>query len=373
MHDNYGVSGNTTTQMLSRIDKMLAATDAATFIVFGGINDTLNAIPYATSIANMSAILDKMAAAGRTVILVAEIGTGDTSFTATRFATLALTQQHMQYHQWLLNQKNRAGVIVVDAWGPFSNNTVTTNTLCDNRAGLTYDGRHPQIAGAFLLASLLATAVNQLFAPRSVLPAGAADLYDATANPLGALNANPYMAGTGGALGTNCSGSLAASWQASGGSGSTPSTAVYSKTSDAYGNPLQHIVVSGTPTGSASVCYYDLVRTTSFHASVAPGDVIEGAALVAVSAGTTGFISMSLRMEVTVDGVQSVLADGGNTRTAGQYLPTSAWSGVMLTPRFQIPAGASCTNAVLKLQGYMDPNVAAALTMDVSPMGIRKV
>lgn len=372
VHDNFGVSGNTTTQMLDRCDKMLAATSAGTFIVFGGVNDRLTGISYATSVTNMSTIIDKLLAAGRFVILVAEMPTGDAANTGNRLSTTALLRDHIRFHQWVLDQRNRPGVIVVDIWPAIADNSGTSTTVADVRSGTCYDGRHPQMNGAYLIARALQPAIEALFPPLPILPASPSDTYDASNNPFGCLAANPMMAGSGGSLGTNCTGTIAASWQAAGGSGTTGATATYSKQSDGFGNPVQRAVIAGTATGSASVCYFDLLRTASFHASCLPGDIIEGVAGLSVASGATGLISLGLRLEVTVDGVQTYIMDG-DQRTAGQYLPGGGFSGIFRTPRFQVPAGASLTSAVAKIQAYLDPNVAAALTMDVGAVAVRRV
>lgn len=375
VHDNYGVGGNRTDQMLDRCDKVLANTAAGTFILFAGINDRPAGLTYAQSVANMTKILDKMQAAGRVVVLIAEMGTGNAAFPTDRFASTQMVRDHVRYRQWLLDQRSRPGVYVVDIWPDFADNTSTSNSLIDVRGGVCYDGRHPQQRGAFLIAKRLQPVFERLFDPLPVLPASNADLFDPINMPSGCLNANPMLAGTGGLLGTGSSGALAASWQSAGGSGSAGATSTLSKTVDTFGNPNQRAIIAGTPTGQQGTCYFDLLRTPSFHASIAPGDVLEAVCGISVGAGSTGILRLSLELFVNTAGAGTAkiasLFDGGQF-AAGQYIPATSYAGILRTPKLLIPSVAY-GNAQIALTAVMEPGVAANLDVSISAMGVRKI
>jgi acyl-CoA thioesterase I len=65
---NAGVSGNTTTDGLDRIDEVLAYKPRITIVEFGG-NDGLRGLPLATTSSNLEQIIEKLQAAGSKVLL----------------------------------------------------------------------------------------------------------------------------------------------------------------------------------------------------------------------------------------------------------------------------------------------------------------
>jgi len=65
---NLGVSGNTTTDGLARLDEVLARKPRVTIVEFGG-NDGLRGLPIETTRANLDQIIQKLQAAGSKVLL----------------------------------------------------------------------------------------------------------------------------------------------------------------------------------------------------------------------------------------------------------------------------------------------------------------
>jgi acyl-CoA thioesterase-1 len=65
---NFGVSGNTTTDGLARLDEVLARKPRVTIVEFGG-NDGLRGLPIETTRANLDQIIQKLQAAGSKVLL----------------------------------------------------------------------------------------------------------------------------------------------------------------------------------------------------------------------------------------------------------------------------------------------------------------
>lgn len=70
---NLGVSGNTTADALTRIDKLLA-TDPRVVIVLLGGNDAIRKVPIENTFENLAQIIEHLQEAGAAVILVGEPG-----------------------------------------------------------------------------------------------------------------------------------------------------------------------------------------------------------------------------------------------------------------------------------------------------------
>lgn len=67
---NFGRSGNTTTQMISRFDAMTQFSVPDIGIIFGGVNDPGNAISQATTQANIETMITTLKSAGVSKIMV---------------------------------------------------------------------------------------------------------------------------------------------------------------------------------------------------------------------------------------------------------------------------------------------------------------
>lgn len=331
--DNYGVAGDTTAQMLARVPAILAATDASLIIIFGGTNDRGTAnMTLAESIANMTAIRDLCLSAGRSVLFVAEMLRGDSTYTSSRLSGTQLAR-HMAFHTWLLQQQQVPGCFVADVW-PATASPGSANG--DLITGVTRDGLHPNKLGAYYLAQALAPQINAIFPPVSLLPASNSEVYSAD-NLTGDLVVNPMMQGTAGSYsaptGGSASGSLADSWTNQVGS-ANGMTLTYSKITRASdGKPMQRVVVGGTPSVAAATA--DLIRQTPNAANLAIGDVVEGLCDIDIAAGQSGCLGVSLRLfDATSNFTCADLAP--NLAYTTDFMPNVALSGVLRTPRFTL-------------------------------------
>jgi len=331
--DNFGVSGDTTADMLARTPAMLAATDACIIVIFGGTNDRGAAnLTLTQSIANMTAIRDLCLAAGRIVLFMAEMPRGDATFTSAGLAGAQLAY-HMGFHVWLLEQQVIPGCYVGDVWPSVALSSSTTGYLI---TGVTRDGLHENKLGAYYLASALAAQINAIFPPNSLLPASNTEVYS-TDNVRGSLVANPMMAGTSGSYsaptGGSASGSLADGWTNQVGS-ANGMTLVYSKVTRASdGKVMQRVVVGGTP--SVATASADLIRQTPSAANLTVGDVVEGFCDLDIAAGQSGCLGVSLRLfDVTSSFTCADLSP--NTAYTTDFMPNIALSGVLRTPRFTL-------------------------------------
>jgi len=132
--NNAGVSGDTTAQMLARIQTDVLAYSPDYCTLFGGVNDIVSSVPYATTIANLTTIISTLLGAGIRPILFTippNSGTVGTGGTLTRVALEKINEFIRQ------QEKTNAPVYVVDWAG------AATNSDGTSIAGGTIDNVHP--------------------------------------------------------------------------------------------------------------------------------------------------------------------------------------------------------------------------------------
>jgi lysophospholipase L1-like esterase len=86
---NFGVHGNTTTQMLARFAEMTKKAVPTVATIYGGINDVGQSVPDATTQSNLNSMIDQLRTAGCTRIILCNIhtmqnGASDTNYNAKR-------------------------------------------------------------------------------------------------------------------------------------------------------------------------------------------------------------------------------------------------------------------------------------------------
>ena len=313
---NFGVSGNTTTQMLARISTVLSA-GLDVCVVMGGTNDLTNSSSFATIRANLEAIYNALYNAGTKVIAVPITGRASPNA-----LTAAQRQVGMQVNDWIRRQAQvRRDFFVADCSLVFDD---PASTDWSYRSGYSGDGIHPSIIGAKVIAERIAPIINTLYADWRQPVMSSVDLYDATQLPNGNMF-DGMFAGTGGSI-ANSAGAVATGWSGDstqlGGATLTPS-----KTTLSDGRPAQQLVLSGTYTGSSKRAFMFRSLTTSDFAA---GDTIEGLVYAEIGANS-GISSLDLDIEITDGGVTKRL-HSSDMKT--QPLPSGGFSGNLLTPRY---------------------------------------
>lgn len=261
---NFGVGGDTTTQMLARINAVLAH-PCPNVVFLGGVNDGADA---AATIANYVTILDTLINAGKRVIACNELP----------FTSGNSGQQNAQIarRDWWENPARLAtwpSLIVVDTFRPMWNSA----TLCDFKAGYAPDGLHPATLGNSVLGATIAAALEPRIAAFSSYrnaPISNTDAYDATTNPLGCLVAGFMVEGTGGRVDNVLNTGVATGWNVTTTSAGG-ATLAYSKGVDADGYPTQIIEITGTATaGTRSVSFAALTNQAADLNKLAGGDKV---------------------------------------------------------------------------------------------------
>lgn len=369
---NFGVAGYKTSDILNNtaasflggrtpIDAVCACPAASVFLL-AGTNDRGGAnMTLAQSIANMTTILDRLYAVGKTVFLFNEWPRDGIDANPTQPA-IALA-----FARWLKDVAfKRPGVVGIDAW-PYLSNTTSTdnrntrNTLCFK------DGAHPSGFGSYMAAKAAAPAFNAVFPPLDVLATNAFDVYDATSNPAGNLLSVGMMAGTSGTV-TNGTGQVANGWTGRGDS-ITGLTIAWAKATLADGYAAQQLSVSGTPSDSSTGRNVRL-QGPNFASSLIAGDVIECLAMIEVDANPGNYNGMS---------VEIILTTGSGTTTtavcardiSSTYMPTEAWKLPLRTSQIVVPSGL--TTAVVNIRYTYPQNQAQALVARIGRVSVRKV
>ena len=175
-----GVGGNTTAQMLARIDDVLDHEPTLVCLLTSGVNDNISGVAGETTRANLTAIFDACQAAGAIVIC-------GTIPMATNITGGEITTLH-QTNAWLQAQAGvRHGLIVVDVA-----EAVTDPTSGAWASTLTRDsGVHPNALGAYAIARKFVAALDKYVSGHTIR-------LDRSVNDPAELAPNPNLTGTGG-------------------------------------------------------------------------------------------------------------------------------------------------------------------------------
>jgi len=243
--DNLGVGGEDTSEILAGVTA-LSGKPPGIVIAIGSTNDRTAGWTAQQSTDNLVAYQNAVLSYGHKLIWVAETPRGDSNGPSYILSGDQIGYAHA-VRQHLLDQASVPDVYVADPWPDMIDRAHSDGRA---RSGILRDGIHWGPTGALIVADKLAPIINALLPPRPRLIASPGDLYSA-AHPRGALNPNPTMEGSGGTLGTGCTGQLATGWSAVAGAGLS---ALFRKTVGGYEDwqtaEWQEVYVSGAPTAT---------------------------------------------------------------------------------------------------------------------------
>jgi len=351
---NFGVAGETTTQILARTDTAVAAAVAAgagAAFGFMSTNDRTAGLSLATSKSNMAAIEAKFLNAGIPFIWIAETPRGDAAHTSLRLTGTQLAN-HVEIHRWLTERAYYyQNVYTVDPWAFIADRASTTG---DAIANYLYDGLHIGSRGAFAIATQLKAIIDRIFTPISRSFTSAADIASAS-NPYGSAMSNAQFAGTSGTAGSNVTGTIPTSWTVG-----TPATgmSVVSSIIAGTGSAKVQLAITGTP--SVAYSKWDAFKQAVF----APTN--------GIAAGQTyrGFFPVEWDDPTGLNHISPYLKDDTQTRRAlynnggasDPFLwPTGAQSGVIITDPFTMGGAATFLEAGVNVQ--VGPASATSITV----------
>ena len=351
---NFGVISDTTDMILARKSTWLAA-PASFSIFFASTNDTaLLSNTLAQRKANLTTIVTDLQASGIPVIVVPELP-------RTSFATSQL-KQHLSCAQHLRNMHDPAnGIFVADPWLSLVQQMDATNAA--PISGMFYDGLHQAPAGSYYIAVEIVKIISMLFPePMCLLPSSNADVYDATDNPLGTINANPMLDGTSGTAGTGVTGDVATSHTMQSSTASLTATA--SKVPSG-GKTWQQMALGGTPNVANPTMAFLLGGMST--SKLVTGRIYEPVCEIEVDAGASGLLVPYL--QVALSGV--TYNTGYPLSVTTGRMPSFAFGGVMRGRRFAAPASLSGFQMMLGVFGVNGETASG--TVRVARMALKEV
>lgn len=330
---NKGIDGNTTSQMLARLqaDVMANSTAFDVMVHFGTGNDRLQGMSLEQTIRNLEYLYAALIKRGKLVIAIAE--------TPVIGANVGLpaqqTANHFAVHNWYLNVAPSLGVIVVNPWEEMVD--PASGTSFWPKEGMTGDGLHPTPMGARIIGRKVGEALKRLFTFPALLPTSSV-AYDSTAVPGGSLIPNSLLTGTNGTLGagSNAMGQLATSCTLLG-SNLTGLTVAASKESADFGFK-QVLRITGMPSGTTP--------TLTMEQSVDVSKVAVGQRLRAVAGWefvsvNTSVLQVALQI-VAATSNGTTIAQIGQNQELNHALPIGSIDGTLVTQPLtlaQVPTG----------------------------------
>ena len=143
---NFGVSGNTTAQMLDRLDDVLASGPTPQVVVIlGGTNDIARGMPVEDALANLRTIAERVRDSGRRPVLVCPPPSG--SFRRERAEAL---------RAGLRDYARGQGFVFVDPWPAMED----PGRRGWSRPELALDVLHPNERGQYVIAEQIALALG---------------------------------------------------------------------------------------------------------------------------------------------------------------------------------------------------------------------
>jgi lysophospholipase L1-like esterase len=161
-----GVSGNTTTQILARVNEIIAQRPAWC-MVHGGINDIVAGVSAATITANLQSIYEELTR-NQIRVIVATVLPCTAVNTAGLKAVLQSVNRWIKEYAW-----NHPNCILVDWY-----HVIADPATGDPAANMTTDGTHPAAPGAALLGDFLYDILNPLVPDIDLLPNSIQDTAD---------------------------------------------------------------------------------------------------------------------------------------------------------------------------------------------------
>jgi lysophospholipase L1-like esterase len=362
---NFGVSGQTSEQIASRVGDVIAS-GAGMCIVLAGTND-IGSLTTAQTQANLASIY---AALERNNIFILAL-----PILPRTLAGEANYSFPQKVNEWIRDQaSNYAGFKFIDPYEFGDQYSLTYSP----RPDWTYDGLHPKAIGAFTIGWRIAEFLNTLAPWPGPAIRSVCDFFNAT-NRRGALNANPLMAGAGGTLGAGVTGTVADNYRlqrfaTAGGDVSSLTVAASSNgavvTNSRTGGVNQRIVVGGTATGGADTSV--ILDAPATMANINVGDVVELVADVEFPGATIGISGVEAYMIFTMNGVPVTVSDGYPI-LADDYLWRAVPEARFRTPPMLITHVPSATFIGIKIGLRNTAAATRSIDLRVNNIVVRKV
>lgn len=346
---NFGVSGDTIAMCAVRVPLVIAS-GVSRCVVMIGTND-IAVTPLATMISGWrdSIILPLQRAGVQPIVILEYPKVGIT--TAARGVKNQFNDFIRRFAQCQSAVPSAVRCIFIDLQDYLEDYASAAGSAA---TGMLYDGTHPSMVGAYWIGKAVADVVNQIYPPMRY-PCSPADLYDATNNPRGALNAGPALLGTSGLLvantGVTPTGQVATGFKLYRGAGtSTSLTFSGSKENPRTDGPnsgeRQRITVNITGVGSSSETYI-LQPTTNPASGFSTGSIVELSCGIQFASAPVNLIGLELQMAEI--GPASPRQAVDMVRQVSYPMPAIAVSGRLRTPPFTLQAGVTSISSYIRM------------------------
>lgn len=250
--DNYGIGGDTTDNMLIRVDSVISQSKPDFIFFNGGTNDIQTGRTYDEVVSDLEGIFTKILNNGIGLFVLPIFPRGDSN----DWTTQQKRDTHLAVNKWIMEfcQRNN-NILFLDVYEILVDRTDTVNG--DIIGSYTTDDLHFNGIGAGLIGKEVADQLSSIFGKfNPQLISTAADRYSVD-NPYGNIIANGLLYGTGGTAGTGVTGDVADSFSISREGGSNI-TGVASKITDPSDSsfPMQRITV--TTTGASGIEFIEM-------------------------------------------------------------------------------------------------------------------
>lgn len=351
---NFGVGGDTTAMMLSRISSVVS--NAADIVLFlGSTNDRTGGFSVADTKRNITAIVRRLQKAGKIVIVGNE---------TPRFGGNALDEDqqydHEQIRDWITDELSLITPVA---------DTYSLITALD-----LHDGLHPNVKGANKIGTAFGDVLSKYITFGVDLPVESRDQYDASMNVTGGLTINPLMTGSStqstGSV-NPVAGSVVASGYKGAGSSFTGVTTKWSKEDFEYGQK-QVIEFGGTATTAGA--YIAISPTATFNLSnIQAGNVISLMCGYDLIGDGTGILSVTAELLVTkpVSTVSTVIYHRDGDKYQDPWtMPSGVISGALDTPRYTVDGTETAIG--VRISVYLAQNVPLTSVLKLYQFAVRK-
>lgn len=360
---NFGVSGQTCDEILARIPNVIA--NKALFevlVVDMGTNDIGNVLFTKEDIhAKRVEAVEQLTDAGIKVVLLTILARDITSWPSGSAQRKKANWVNQKTRQHFRNYKN---VIVHDwnmDWVDVNNaNGIPVTAYSD-------DGIHFATRGGYRVGKgLWDRTLSKLLPIGNSLVTSPDDKFDATDNPFGLLNNNPFFTGTSGTTGTGVTGTV-------------PTGMTVERTSGSACSVVSSIVSKGAHGGNAVRMTFTLGGTADevFAVRTSPSDVTHSVGGRWVQPFVT--VSTSTAAD-TIKAIRLVLIDQSNTSNRSDsfkdvgafYYPAEAVAEGQIIGR-PIKLGAGSTTLRLRVEVHVNGAGSVAPIIDISKFGVRQI
>jgi hypothetical protein len=340
---NFGVSGQTSAQILARIPDVIAKAPDICVLQAGSNNvSSVEAV-----VSDVKAAIDQLYAAGILVVYLAISFRGSASWTAANCSQASQINARIRHYL----ASNGKGIFVDP-----------NKYLCDADgvegrpyvSALDTDSVHYTTWSAFQIGRVLHECVTPVLSLQAADVVSNADKYDATNNIYGNIWSNPFVStnsaigsqpggvGTGVTAGTGTvSTSVGRDLQVERNSGSGTAVATIESRGSGRGNWQ---VVTIAPSGSGTSVFYVRHVSSDITHGLSAGTWVRCGVMLDVSTfGADALYSGFQNVAMNVDFRDSTTSKG-KTQALAQYsaisLPNEDWTGVIECPPFQVPSGS---------------------------------